>query len=89
MTCAIVSAPHAQSAFVTHKLATHILDVVTGGGRVYVFSFVNRRDADLRFIDPFDGVLLVECKFFDDEPAARQWVAADIALRGAQMGGVQ
>lgn len=89
MTCAIVSAPHELRAFVTRNLAGHVLDLLTGGGRMYVLVRVDASASDLRFVDPFDGVLLVECKCFDDEATARAWAASDIALRAAETRGVQ
>ena len=86
---AVVSAPFAQREFVVRNLATHVLDIITGAERVYVIYLVASREADLTCVDPIDGVLLIECKFFDDEPAARAWVAHDIALRHAANGRVQ
>lgn len=83
MMCAIVSAPHEQKSFVTGNLAGFVHDVVSGGGRVYILSFVEGRENDLSFTDPFDAALLIECRFFDNEGAARRWIAVDIALRSA------
>ena len=61
--------------------------IARGAGRVYRFY-----QADIgrgySFSD-IDGEALVECRCFDDEPAARRWVAADIALRSAHVQGVQ
>lgn len=88
-TSAVVSAPYAQRDVVTRNLAAHVRDILTGEGRVYVMYLVDRRGADLTFADPLDGVLLVECRYFDDEPTARAWVASDIALRAAEPRGVQ
>lgn len=89
MTCAIVSVPQEQRAFVTNNLAGFAHDVISGGGRVYVLSHVTGRENDLTFVDPFDGVLLIECRFFNDETAARQWAVADTALRTLQHRRVQ
>ena len=86
---AVVSAPYAQRDVVTRNLAAYVLDIIAGSDRVYVVYLVDRRGADLTFADPLDGVLLVECRYFDDEPAARAWVASDIALRAAEPRGVQ
>jgi hypothetical protein len=84
--CAVVSAPENQRAFVDVNFAgVAVHDVVTGGGQIYVLHLVNGRGADMRFIDPFDGAVLVECQTFDDEPAARSWIASDIVLRTTQI----
>ena len=56
--------------------------IATGAGRVYRFY---RADIDSCSFTDIDGVLLVECRSFDCEPAARRWVAADIARRAAMV----
>jgi hypothetical protein len=88
-TLAVVSAPCAQLGCVTRNLAASVLDTITSHGRVYVVYLVDRRGADETFADPLDGVLLVECRYFDDETSARRWVASDIALRCARTEVVQ
>ena len=82
MTCAVVCAPRAQQRFITQTFAgCAVRDVIRGGGKVYVLSLVDQRDSDTTFM--LGDALLAECRFFADESAARQWVAADIALQAA------
>jgi len=50
--------------------------------RLYRLRVVERC-ADYAFKDPIDGEVLVSCRHFDNESAARTWVAADIALQAA------
>jgi hypothetical protein len=56
--------------------------VATGAGRVYRLYatgvVVDRQYADL------DGDVLVEVRGFDDERAAKEWVALDVAWRSAR-----
>jgi hypothetical protein len=80
---AVIASDSAQREFVSSNLGAHVSDIITGAGRVYLLYSLCRACADETFTDPIDGELLIECKFFDDEAAARQWVAADIALRAA------
>jgi hypothetical protein len=87
MTFTVVSTPASMVALTRMMLPSS--RCITGGERTYHLYTVSGRDCDFSFIDPTDGELLVECRCFDDEPAARQWVAADIALRSAQTGRVQ
>lgn len=60
----------------------------TAAGR-YVFFHVDKGGEDERFIDPTDGEVLLELRFFRREREAHTWVTQDIALRGAQTRGVQ
>ena len=88
MTPAVISVPRAHRRL-ARFLPGAAHDVITAADRSYLIFVVARRDYDLSFIDPIDGELLIECRYFDDEPAARRWIAADIALRGARTGSVQ
>ena len=65
-------------------LGGSVHDVIHGADRIYALSHVSDTGADEKFIDPLDGTFLIECRFFTDETLARQWVAADIALRTEQ-----
>jgi hypothetical protein len=55
---------------------------LTGRGCVYFIfrSRADRRRVDVAFTD-VDGSLLLARHYFDTEPAARAWVARDIASR--------
>ena len=55
--------------------------IARGAGRVYRIYQV---DIGSYAFNDIDGEPLIECKCFNDEPTARQWVATDIARRGPQ-----
>jgi len=79
MTCAVVSLPYEHRAFIECVLGGTVGDTISGGGRIYALTFVEGlRSEDVSYED-LDGGLLTECRFFDDEAAARAWIADDIA----------
>ena len=63
-TTAVVSAPSMMAAFVTQNADGVVLDVITGGDRVYVLHRLKDRGVDMSLSDPIDGELLVETRCF-------------------------
>ena len=86
---AIVSAPREQRDLLMENFPARDADVIAGAERIYILCRVPRREADVTFSDPFDGALLVDLHYFDDQISARQWAMADDALRAARSGSVQ
>jgi len=85
MTVAVTSAPDAMRNFLLQNLAGLIRDIITGADRVYTLHFVTEPLDDLRFADPFDDDLLVECRCFESEISARRWIRGDIASRNVRV----
>lgn len=85
---AVISVPRGQLA-VAALLPKGVRTTTLGVDRSYHLYLVHGGGLDEAFHDPFDGALLIECRFFDDEPAARRWISTDIELRALRTGGVQ
>lgn len=86
---AVISVIDSRVPMATKIIGTTVLDTITRCGRTYLFYCVNCLGEDEKFIDPFDDELLIECRYFADESAARDWVKQDIAFRNVQPRGVQ
>jgi hypothetical protein len=86
---AIISTGRALTGFYMRHFGHGVLDMVTGADRIYVLHRAASRGSNMRYTDPTDGELLVECRFFETEAAGRQWIADDIAGRDARAERVQ
>jgi len=78
---AVISAPSVMEAFIRQTNDGSVVDVIAGAGRVYVLHRVRGRGVDQQFVDPVDGELLVESRWFETLPAALNWITVDIGLR--------
>lgn len=83
MTCAVISTLSEHRAFIAGILGGAGHDLISGGGRTYALTHANGSGDDLSYRD-LDGTLLVSCRFFDNEAAARAWIAHDIAKAVAE-----
>ena len=54
---------------------------ITGAGRTYLAYVVDHGDGDLTCVDPIDGELLTELRYFNSEPEAHEWITQDIRRR--------
>jgi hypothetical protein len=77
----VVSCLADQYAIAGRLLPGTATERVTDCGRMYSVFRVDHRGEDLKFCDPCDGEVLVECKYFDTETAAHEWIRFDCHLR--------